>query len=80
MCEQEKEDNTRKQATIPDIYIPECSVFDGLFLEIQRVWIGSKFCVNRVTGDHIKGTDVEIGKPDPVCPGIMNDNFSFHRC
>ena len=70
-CEQEKEENLRKLAQIPDLHVPECSLFDGLYLDVQRTWVGSKFCVKRLSGDHVKGTDTEIGKADPVCPGKL---------
>jgi hypothetical protein len=70
LCEEEKEENLKKLTQIPDIHIPECSLFDGLYLDVQRTWVGSKFCVKRFSGDHVKGTDTEIGKPDPVCPDL----------
>ena len=38
----------KKVIQIPDIHVPECSLFDGLYLDVQRTWVGSKFCVKNV--------------------------------
>ena len=72
-CEKERNENIEKVKMLPDLFIPECSLYDGLYLEIQSGGMtGGKWCVDRYTGESIEGTYVPDGEGNPMCPGMLS--------
>ena len=55
---------------MPGFLIPQCSLFDGLYIEVQSDYRLGKWCVNRYTGEVINGTNIPNGEGNPLCPGM----------
>lgn len=69
-CELEREKQARIAASIPDIFVPECSSVDGLYSQIQQSpWFA--WCVNRYNGKMVNGTNRKHSLGLPVCAGKM---------
>ena len=61
---------------LPDLFVPSCDPNDGLYDEVQLGgYPGSRWCVNRYTGEQIAGTSTPYDGT-PVCPGTCQSNMT----
>ena len=78
-CEFEREEALKKSKKIPDIFVPVCSKYDGLYVEIQRSMFGipSSWCVDRFSGKAINSTVTMGTNVLPMCPSKIVVSLSL---
>ena len=72
-CEFEREEALMKSKKLPDIFVPVCSKYDGLYEEIQTSMSGvaSSWCVDRFSGKAINSTVTMTPGVLPLCPSKL---------